>query len=73
MYFIVNYDSWQKYEKSFSDFQSAFMIWELLGDINNKIEFIDEDVREIVYEKSFEEVYLDHGRKYICECVRRIQ
>lgn len=56
MYNIVNYDLWWKYPKSFSDFMSAFLVYNKLSDINSSIEFYDfeSNTRQIVWDNSFE-------------------
>ena len=73
MYFITNYDAWWKYEKSFTDFKSAMMIYDCLGDINNSIIYVDMEsgVKQIVWDKSIEENYLNESIP--CECSRQIQ
>ena len=74
MYTIVNYDAWWKYPKTFNDFNTAYMMYELLGDINSSIEFFDfeTETRQVVWDKTFER--REDGTKAIpCECTNRLQ
>jgi len=73
VYLISNYDKWWKYEKVFSNFKSAFMVYQCLNDKYNTIEYIDFEtgIKQVVWDKTYEENNLDGIIQ--CECSRRIQ
>lgn len=56
MYIIVNYDRWWKYPQTLDNFNSAFMLHQLIGDENNIIEYYNKNYeREVVWSKKMEE------------------
>lgn len=60
MYYIVNYTTFQRYPKTFNNFNDAFMRYELLNDPYNIIEYFDEEYnKQIVWKKDFEDVSSD--------------
>lgn len=55
MYLIVSYDRFYKYPKMFTTFMHAFMIYEILNDENNIIEYYDKfNNRQIVWKSDYE-------------------
>ena len=51
MYIIANYEKWWRYPRTFTTFKLAFMIYEILYDYDNVIEYHDEDGIKIVWSK----------------------
>jgi len=52
MYMITNYDRFWNYGKTFTDFKTALMIYEILNDDTNIIEYFGKGYeRQIVWSK----------------------
>jgi hypothetical protein len=51
MYVICNYDWWWRYPRTFNDFHTAYMKYELLNDETNIIEHHTKDGCEVVWNK----------------------
>lgn len=56
MYVIVNYDWWQKYPKTFNDFDTAFVVHQA-ADPQAIIEYWGDNGREVVFDPEWEKSY----------------
>lgn len=60
MYIVVNYKSFIKYPKTFYKFNDAFMVYQLLNDLDNIIEYYDDEFnRQIVWCDEYENSNID--------------
>lgn len=62
---IVNYQDNYKYHKTFNNFISAFMIYEILNDECNIIEHYDKNYnRTVVWKKEYENIGVDQFNSF---------